>query len=1088
MWKDKLSSDGKILDLSNSELTNFQGERLPAGIVELNLSFTSLNSLDGIELPSSLVRLDLWGTKITSLEGINLPTNLQYLDLGSTPITDLSGVCFPEGIREINLMASEIRSLSGVVLPKNLESLNMWGTFLTDVIDVDFPDGLRTLVLSNTKLSSLSGARLPTGLHDLYLDDTEITDIDGVAFPDGLQRLYLSNTGIESISGVVLPTELRELGLDNTKIRCLEGVHLPDKLHSLILRCSPIESLANIDLPQLLHTLDLCGTNLPNLENVRIPSGLQVLELGDTIIQDLRGAELPTDLHTLGLSISLLSNLGIGALPAGLVELYLSCSEVATLPNSIRSLKNLRKLELSELILTDLPDWLPELNLPFTLEKRADGICLGDTTVEGVDMSIFSQSQEAILQWFDARKSGGETPLNEIKVVFLGNGDVGKSYTIARLLQDGKKPDDTFTGNSTPGIAISDKNYAIDGEEIRVHFWDFGGQDILYSMHRMFLTERTIYVVMVDARNESRGSQAREWLDTIKSFAGDAPILLAVNKLDQNPGATLDERILMTEYPNLKKIIKFSALNEEEDGFNQIFTESMLDLIRKSDVPKMKWPQRWKLVKDELQKMEAPYIRSSDYERICQDCNVTVGGNGLLSWCNDLGVCFCREDKQLKDYVILRPEWITNAIYTILFNKRDTVRNGLISLNEISDLLNSSESLQVQKSIRYTWADMIYVLDVVRKFSLSYPVDRHTEFFPMLCSENSSPIVQEYAEAQDTLEFHMEFDYLPNNVLHRLMVERHQELDPNNVWLTGARFFQKDLGLSAVVKIDGNRLILYVRSDNPQVSSNTYLSVISGSVDRIRNELGLPPTEKRLVYKLDGRQHVFDYEELLKMRDDGAEKAYASSFEKNRRWVPIVEVLHQSGPAPHKEQEQLLEDMVKLCADLQAEKLYWGSEEDDRNRYLRNGLNKMTYIVLDQTQRGIAGGERRAGELDLDIRKYKDVPWTVCEALRIKDGAKSDWNKHLDKLLDNYNPNGLQFLVLLTYVDAEKEQFDEIWKSYKTHIRSHDAQRFSYKNGSLVLFTSEPWTGNHYIKTARCTYVLGDYHPVVYHIFVRMGR
>lgn len=924
----------------------------------------------------------------------------------------------------------------------------------------------KVLDLSNTDITSLAEIDLPPGLQELDLSYTKVTSLDGIKLPSSLETLNLSNTDLTSLEGVDFPKQLKHLLLSFTNLTSISNIAFPDNLQLLMLGGLQIDDLTNVKFPKMLLSLYLGGMPITSLANVQFPNGLYGLALNDTPLTSLEDVVFPPKLDTL----------------------WLDSIKLGQLPESIKYLSNLKVLRLSGMELDVLPDWLPDLGLPFTRNAQGDGIVLHDTTIKGVDMSIFDQPREAILQWFEERKQQGEAPLNEIKVVFLGNGDVGKSHTIARLLRNGEKPDSSFTGTSTPGIAISDKVYSIEGDDVRVHFWDFGGQDILYSMHRMFLTERTIYVVMVDARNESRGSQAREWLDTIKSFAGEAPVLLAVNKLDQNPGATLDERTLVTDYPNLKKIIKLSALNEESDAFNELFTEAMLDLIRQSDVPKIKWPKKWKYVKDKLQRMEAPYIRSSDYERICRDCDVVSGGNGLLSWCNDLGVCFCREDKQLKDYVILRPEWITNAIYTILFNKQDTVRNGLISLNEIFDLLNSEDSLQVQKGIRYSWSDMIYVLDVVRKFSLSYPVDRHTEFFPMLCSENSSPVVQEYAEAQDTLEFHMEFDYLPNNVLHRLMVERHQELDPNNVWLTGARFFQKDLGLSAVVKIDGNRLILYVRSDNPQVSSNTYLSVISGSVDRIRNELGLPPTEKRLVYKLDGRQHVFDYEELLKMRDDGAEKAYASSFEKNRRWVPIVEVLHQSGPAPHKEQEQLLEDMVKLCADLQAEKLYWGSEEDDRNRYLRNGLNKMTYIVLDQTQRGIAGGERRAGELDLDIRKYKDVPWTVCEALRIKDGAKSDWNKHLDKLLDNYNPNGLQFLVLLTYVDAEKEQFDEIWKSYKTHIRSHDAQRFSYKNGSLVLFTSEPWTGNHYIKTARCTYVLGDYHPVVYHIFVRMGR
>lgn len=891
-----------------------------------------------------------------------------------------------------------------------------------------------------------------------------------------------------------LPDDTVELDLRHGLLTSLEGVKLPSGLQSLDLTYALLKSLQGVVLPRGLQKLFLGGTQLSSLEGVTLPQSLQNLNLWETQLTTLENVTLPLWLKHFGVDTHFLAGMESSKLPKSLEHLSLFSKTPTALPEQIRVLKGLKKLDLSNLVLTELPDWLPELNLPFTRERRGDGICLHNTTVEGVDMSIFDQSQGAILQWFEERKRQGDTPLNEIKVVFLGNGDVGKTHTIARLIRDGEKPDDTFTGNSTPGIAISDKTYKVDGQDIRVHFWDFGGQDILYSMHRMFMTERTIYVVMVDARNESKSNQAREWLDTVKSFAGNAPVLLVVNKTDQNPGVTVDENSLTGEYPNLKEVIYLSAKDFGKQEFNKKFTDAMLDLIRESEWPKQRWPKIWKKVKDALQNLKTPYIRSDDYEKICRDCGLEKGGESLLNWCNDLGVCFCRQDFRLKDYVILRPEWITNAIYTILFNRRDTVRNGMISQEDIDALLRNDGKQpkkvhRVKKDIRYSHQDTTYVLDVVRKFHLSYQVDRDTEFFPMLCSENSSTVVQEYAEQQDTLEFHMQFEYLPNNVLHRLMVERWRELDLGNVWRTGARFRQQDVGLSAVVKIEGNVLKIYVRSNNPKLyTPNTYLCVIEGCVDRIRNELGLPPTDKHLVYKLGDRQHIFDYEELLMMLSDGEETIYATSFEKSRRRVRIEDILNQAAPAQEKEQEQLLEDLVKICVDLQAEKVYWGSEEDDRNRYIRNGLNKMPYVVYDQTQRGIGSGGSRAGELDLDIRKFKDIPWAICEALRVEGVEKKDWNAHLDKLMVNYNPNGLRFLILLTYVDDVNNRFDAIWKGFKAHIRDYAPDGFEVVPNSFHHYTQGSWTDPQYIKTARCEYICGDYQPTVYHIFVRMGR
>ena len=774
-----------------------------------------------------------------------------------------------------------------------------------------------------------------------------------------------------------------------------------------------------------------------------------------------------------------------------LEQLSLDNTGLRELPEELRSVRQLRYISLERLSLDALPDWLPELGMEVSIESRSSGILLKDTVVKDVDMSIFTQSQEMILQWFEERKSGNVVPLNEIKVVFLGNGEVGKSYTIARLLNDGNKPGKSFIESATPGIAIENKEYIIDGQKVQVHFWDFGGQDILYSMHRMFMTKRTMYVILVDARNESKGNQAREWLDTVKSFAGDAPVMLVVNKTDQNPAASVDEETLQRKYSNLKKVVYMSALKFTREEFETKFTDSMLDLIQKSGFLEIKWPKKWTQVKAGIQNMQEPYIFSDAYEALCKRCDVNENQISLLEWFNDLGISFCQfQDYKLRNYVILRPDWMTNAIYTILFNKREEVENGMISLEEIDRLLNPAPENKdkihrVMSDTTYTWTETNYVLDVVRKFRLSYSVNRDMEFFPMLCKENSKPVAQEYANALDTLEFQMKFEYLPNNVLHRLMVERWSELDTENVWLTGARFVQPNTGLSAVVRIDDNVLQIYVRSENNLHSRNTYLSVIEGSVDQICQELKLPKTKNNLVYKSGAETEYFDYEVLLTMLGVGQANVFSMT---RKEMVPIRDILNQFAPAESIEQERLLADLVKACGQLQAEKHYWGTKENPRNSYIRNALDNMGYVLRDQTLRGISGGETEEGELDLDIRKYKDVPWTICEALRVDSGYKTDWNFHLKKLLDNYNPNGLRFLILLTYVDDKKDKFDQIWNSFLNHIQRHGESGFAFKLDSFKHYRTESWTGNHYIQTAKCKYVLGEYTPTVYHVFVRMGR
>ena len=62
----------------------------------------------------------------------------------------------------------------------------------------------------------------------------------------------------------------------------------------------------------------------------------------------------------------------------------------------------------------------------------------------------------------------------------------------------------------------------------------------------------------------------------------------------------------------------------------------------------------------------------------------------------------------------------------------------------------------------------------------------------------------------------------------------------------------------------------------------------------------------------------------------------------------------------------------------------------------------------------------------------------MIEALRVSGDTKKTWDKHLDKLIGNYNYFGARFLYLLTYVDADVERFGNIWKGYQKHIKEYN--------------------------------------------------
>lgn len=948
--------------------------------------------------------------------------------------------------------------------------------------------------------------RCGTLLETLMLCNTELPSLD-LASLTALDDLSVSkNRDLITINGLEKLSRLRQLALYNSpKITQLPSLeNLSNLVWLSISDCTSLTQLPALDSLTNLKWLYLFDcTNLTQLPALDSLTNLTTLVLFDcTSLTQLPALDNLTNLTQLNLSgCSNLTLLPVLDSLTNLTELNLSwCKKIHELPNGIRSMKALKKLNLLYMHLHDLPDWLPEITENFSSDTPWDSkegkptVYLCGTAVDSIrEMSIFSQPYEVVAEWFKNRALGRTRPLNEIKVVFLGDGEAGKSRTIARLMGDGGDPVD-YMDETTPGIVIKHKPYTYDGRDFQVHYWDFGGQEIMHSMHRIFLTNRTMYVVLLNAREDKQGEQAQYWLQNIQSFAPDAPVLLVLNKIDRNPKAELAERTLRSKYPGVTQIVRLSATEFDKDRFNKEFTDILLDEIVKTGYLEAQWPASWIKVKERLEKMESHYILGNDYKAICAECQVDDVQTELLHWFNDLGVSFCfcdKEDYALKKHVILRPDWITNGLYIILFNECAGARNGQLPHESIYALL---ERAGEDKSISCTLpearydrpGDIEYVLGVMRKFQLSLDTKDGKEFIPMLCQQDSTVDIHYYENDTDILEFNMEFEYLPENLLHRLMVIRHTELDMASAWRKGARFEFRDLGYSAVVLIDVNSLRFFIRHTDPMHRPNTYLTMLKANVDRIVEKMGITPPICKLVYKLDGKRDEFDYDNLKLRLEVGQTHELSTA---HKRMIPIQKILDQAAPDGLENERKLLEAIVRSCLNIQGEPDYCLKDggyglEDKRNRRVRDDLYGWGYNIQDQTQRGRSGTGSSIGELDLLLHNEKSEPWTAIEALRVSNGTKTEWKKHLKKLVGNYNYFGAPFLYLLTYVDAAPTDFARIWKGYQKTLTEYSPSEYRYCENSFTDLNDS--NSPRYIKAAKCLYSCGGDPITVYHIFARI--
>jgi internalin A len=130
------------------------------------------------------------------------------------------------------------------------------------------------------------------------------------------------------------------------------------------------------------------------------------------------------------------------------------------------------------------------------------------------------------LDYLRHQQAESTRPLNEAKFILVGQGGVGKTSLVKQLL--GHDFDEAEP--QTDGINIETWSLEVERSQqgivpITLNIWDFGGQEIMHATHQFFLTQRSLYLLVLDARQGEDEGRVEYWLSLIHSFAPAAPSL-----------------------------------------------------------------------------------------------------------------------------------------------------------------------------------------------------------------------------------------------------------------------------------------------------------------------------------------------------------------------------------------------------------------------------------------------------------------------------------------------------------------------------------------------------------------------------------
>ncbi len=538
-----------------------------------------------------------------------------------------------------------------------------------------------------------------------------------------------------------------------------------------------------------------------------------------------------------------------------LKDLYVTAADVISISPKIKQLAKLRGLYLTTNFISMFPKEIQELKSLSMLQIQNNPLGIPNEILED------STKPSAIISYYFTFKSSEKKPLNTAKVLIIGQGSVGKTSLVRRIIRN------EFDSNEIKTQGISIKYWAVANQlapkdqqyKISLNMWDFGGQEIMHATHQFFLTKRSLYLLVLDSRLTQEENRVEYWLKIIQSFGGESPVLIVGNKIDQHL-LDIDRTGLQKKYPNIVSILETSAATGAGiEELKAAITEQVNNLPHVRDL----LPETWFTVKTKLEELgkQSNFITQEKYLDLCAENEVSdeTSQRTLIGFLHDLGVVLhFQDDPRLEALGILNPQWVTNGVYKILNSHTLFQNKGVLTTSMLDEILDLPE---------YPRGKRLFIVDMMKKFELCYDIEPDKTFLVPDLLPKDEPAELKF---NGVPAFEYAYPVLPSSVITRFIVRMNQKIENHFVWRTGVVL---KIGENlALVKADIEDRKITIAIDGVEHTRRDALSAIRYQLDEIHGSIKGLDAQKRVPISEAPNSEPLDYDYLLQLEQDGFEE------------------------------------------------------------------------------------------------------------------------------------------------------------------------------------------------------------------------
>lgn len=387
-----------------------------------------------------------------------------------------------------------------------------------------------------------------------------------------------------------------------------------------------------------------------------------------------------------------------------LVTLMLPSNRIRSISPEIAQLQQLSRLDLRHNPIQELPINIGALS---HLEELETTGC----PLKRMPPEIVSQGSEAILSYLRDQYQQSHVHQWVSKLLIVGEGGVGKTSLLRRLRGEEYDPNES----TTHGIAI--RSLAMPhptehGVTMELKSWDFGGQQIYHATHQFFLTDRSLFLLVWNARLGHEQGRLYYWLDTIRARAPEAPVLLVATHVDER-SVDLPLADLRARYPQI--VDQYIVSNKTTNGIDKLL-EAIRSQAAQLPLMGVRWPGPWLDAANGIRALADHQTHTTP-----QKLWALMGANGvpkesrpiLAESLHQLGdILFFQGKPGLESIVLLDPHWATEAISRVLESQDVIEQRGIFTRAAMDEV----------------WSDIDphlrdYLLRLMEQFDLSYQTE-----------------------------------------------------------------------------------------------------------------------------------------------------------------------------------------------------------------------------------------------------------------------------------------------------------------------------------------------------------------------------